>query len=169
MRLRNIETLSSSSKTALLKSIANDISAVFIYISKQSEAGNLSTKHTAPIDNVIRLIKGTEVSQRRMLERRVLRYERQASRLRAERRWIRGEFMKVVKRAEAVSERWREKVGKLSGDLDGTRRDLSLARREYELLKEKAKAEVEVDRGEGKKNGDEACESQAEVAAEDEE
>lgn len=91
------------------------------------------------------------------------------SRLRAERRWIRGEFMKVVKRAGAVSERWREKVGKLSGDLDGTRRDLSLARREYELLKEKAKAEVEVDRGEGEKNGVEACESQAEVAAEDEE
>ena len=134
MRLRNIQTLSSPAKTTLLQSIANDISATFIYLAKHAEANTLSPQHTAPINDVIAIIKDTAVSQRRMLERRMARYERRTRRLRAERKWAQREFGRVVRRAEMVHSRWKGTVGRLREGLERVSRELVVVREEYALL-----------------------------------
>ncbi|KAF7114546.1 hypothetical protein CNMCM5793_009191 [Aspergillus hiratsukae] len=108
--LQTLPTLSNTSKHTLLNTIATDITATFICISKHLETGTLRNEHTAPIDRIIDIIQGTEVSHRRMLERKVKRYARLARRLKREREWMRREFGEVVKRAEAVNGRWRERV-----------------------------------------------------------
>ncbi|RHZ56385.1 hypothetical protein CDV55_101855 [Aspergillus turcosus] len=122
--LQTLPKLNNTSKRTLLNSIATDITATFIYISKHLENGTLSDEHTAPIDRVIDIIKGTEVSHRRMLERKVKRYTRLARRLKREREWIRREFGELVKRAEAVNARWRERVRDLEGVNKAMRREL---------------------------------------------
>ncbi|KAL2009662.1 hypothetical protein VTN00DRAFT_5469 [Thermoascus crustaceus] len=162
MRLTDIDTLSSALKTDLLRSIATDISATFIYIAKQAEAGNLSTIHTAPINSIIRIIKDTEVAQRRALERKVRRYERQARRLREKRKMVKSGLGQVVKKAEEVLGGYRGRVEGLKGELRGVRRELELVREKYELLKERVERgkrgeEDKQDDGEGeqiRKDGD---------------
>lgn len=127
MRLDNLEKRSSLSKTKLMCSIADDMCATFQCIAKHAEAGNLTARHTEPLDQVIRIIRDTEVSQRHRLER-------QARRLRLERRWMRREFRKVVKSAEQVSQAWEKRVAVLQG----TVRELH-----YEVARVKVRGEAE--------------------------
>lgn len=144
MRLRNIQTLSSPAKTALLQSIANDISATFIYLAKQAEANTLNPEHTAPIDDVIAIIKDTTASQRRTLERRMARYERRTKRLRAERKWAQREFGRVVQKAEMVHGRWKETVDRLREGMERMRRELVLAREECALLQQAGRKSEQI-------------------------
>jgi hypothetical protein len=127
--LQTLPTLPNTSKHTLLSSIATDITSTFICISKALETGTLSPEHTAPIDRIIDIIQGTEVSHRRMLERKVERYARLARRLKRERDWIRREFGEVVKTAEAVNARWRERVRDLEGGNMAMRREVVRAGR----------------------------------------
>lgn len=122
--LQTLPNLDNTSKRTLLSTIATDITATFICISKHLENGTLSDEHTGPIESIIDIIKGTEVSHRRMLERKVKRYTRLARRLKREREWIRREFGEVVKRAEAVNARWRERVRDLEVVNKAMRREL---------------------------------------------
>ena len=144
MRLRNIQTLSSPAKTALLQSIANDISATFIYLAKQAEANTLNPEHTAPINDVIAIIKDTTASQRRTLERRMARYERRTKRLRAERKWAQWEFRRVVQKAEMVHGRWKGTVGRLREGMERMRRELVLAREECALLQQAGRKSEQI-------------------------
>ncbi|GFF44027.1 hypothetical protein IFM58399_07146 [Aspergillus lentulus] len=123
-RLQTLPNLDSSSKRTLLCSIATDITATFICISKHIENGTLSDEHTASIESVIDIIKGTETSQRRMLERKVKRYARLARRLKSEREWMRREFGELVKRADAVNLRWSKRVRDLEVVNKAMRREL---------------------------------------------
>jgi hypothetical protein len=129
-RLQTLPDLDSSSKRTLLCSIATDITATFICISKHIENGTLSDEHTASIESVIDIIKGTEVSYRRMLERKVKRYARLARRLKSEREWMRGEFGEVVKQADAVNLRWRKRVRDLEVVNKAMRRELRVKGRQ---------------------------------------
>lgn len=169
MRLTNIDTLSSALKTDLLHSIATDISATFIYIAKQAEAGNLSTVHTAPINSIIRVIRDTEVAQRRALERKVRRYERQARRLREKRKMVKSELGQVVRKAEEVLGGCRGRVEGLKGELSGVRRELELVREKYELLRARVEKERtgEEDKQEGDHEG-EQVQTDGDVDANDE-
>lgn len=135
MRLTHIDTLSSRSKTSLIKSIATDISATFIYIAKQAEAGNLSAIHTGPINDVIGTIKDTEVAHREALERKLARYKRVERRLRRERKWMKRELMGLTKKADAVVEDWKTRVHGASKELEETRRELEFVGEKYALLK----------------------------------
>lgn len=130
LRLTNITTLPSLQKTALISSIANDIKATFIYIAKQSEAGNLNPHNTAPLDDVVATIRDTAVSERRMLEKKLEKAERRVRRLRKEQKWMQKEFGEVVKRAEVVSGKWKEKVERLRGRVEGLQRDLASGRKD---------------------------------------
>ncbi|GIK05951.1 hypothetical protein Aspvir_010067 [Aspergillus viridinutans] len=123
-RLQTLPDLDSSSKRTLLCSIATDITATFICISKHIENGTLSDEHTASIESIIDIIKGTEASQRRMLERKVKRYTRLARRLKSQREWMRREFGELVKRADAVNLRWRKRVRDLEVVNKAMRREL---------------------------------------------
>ncbi|GAD99342.1 conserved hypothetical protein [Paecilomyces variotii No. 5] len=128
MRLTNIDTLPSRSKTSLINSIATDISATFIYIAKQAEAGNLSTIHTGPINDIIGTIKDTEVAHREALERKLARYKKTERRLRRERKWMRRELMGLTKKTEEVVEDLKLKV-------HGASKELKFVREKYALLK----------------------------------
>ncbi|KAL1877806.1 hypothetical protein Plec18167_004775 [Paecilomyces lecythidis] len=135
MRLTNIDTLPSRSKTSLINSIATDISATFIYIAKQAEAGNLSTIHTGPINDVIGIIKDTEVAHREALERKLARYKRVERRLRRERKWMRRELMGLTKKAREVVEDLKLKVHGVSEELGEAREELELVRERYAFTK----------------------------------
>ncbi|EAW06986.1 uncharacterized protein ACLA_086880 [Aspergillus clavatus NRRL 1] len=134
-RLHNLTTLNTPSKQILLRSIADDITAVFIRISKHIEKGTLGAEHTAPINDVIEIITGTEVSQRRRLEQRVRRYAVLARRLKGEREWVRREFGALVERVERVSGVWRERVLALREVNRGMRREMGRMRGEWEMVK----------------------------------
>ncbi|THC88301.1 hypothetical protein EYZ11_012255 [Aspergillus tanneri] len=122
MRLQDIESLSPASKSATIRSIANDISSVFIRIYKLVDRGILSSKHTAPIDEVIQIITRVEGSHRRMLGRTIRRYQRRAKQWRREKRWMRRQFGEFVKRSDAMHGRWKKRVEKLNKELAYTKR-----------------------------------------------
>ncbi|CAL5874292.1 uncharacterized protein PFLUO_LOCUS8582 [Penicillium psychrofluorescens] len=127
LRLEGLEQRSSPEKSELLHSIADDMSATLMCIAQHTEEGTLSTRHIEPIDRVIRIIRDTEVSQRRRLERRVRR-------LRGMRRWLRHEFRKMVKRAELVSRAWKNKTATLKGNLQALQGEVTVMKRQCEML-----------------------------------
>lgn len=128
LRLTNITTLPPSQRTALITSIANDIKATFIYIAKQSEAGNLDPHNTVPLDEVVATIRDTAVSERRMLEKKLEKAKRRVRKLRREQKWVQKEFGEVVKRVEVVSGKWKEKVERLQGRMEGLQREVASGR-----------------------------------------
>lgn len=136
LTLTPLQSLPPSQKTALLASIANDIKSTLIYIAKQSEAGNLDTTHTAPLNDLVATIKNTAVRERRVLERRLERAERRVRRLRGEREWMRREFGGVVRRVGVVGGRWRERVRGLRKVVEGLRGELEGRKREVVKGKE---------------------------------
>ncbi|OJJ82652.1 uncharacterized protein ASPGLDRAFT_1494480 [Aspergillus glaucus CBS 516.65] len=129
LRLTNITTLPPSQKAALISSIANDIKATFIYIAKQSEAGNLGPHNTAPLDDVVATIRDTAVSERRMLEKKLEKTERRVRMLKREQKWMQKEFGEVMKRVEMVSGKWKEKIERLRGRVEGLQRELASGRK----------------------------------------
>ncbi|KAB8069387.1 hypothetical protein BDV29DRAFT_161470 [Aspergillus leporis] len=135
MRLQNLEALSSASKSALLRSIANDISAVFICISKQLSHGTLSAKHTRPIHDFIKSIKKTELSGHVRLQRKVERHRQRERRWRAERKQVRKEIRDLMRHSEEICGRWKERLGKARGNINDATKELVVLRWKNELSK----------------------------------
>ncbi|KAL1981998.1 hypothetical protein VTN96DRAFT_1964 [Rasamsonia emersonii] len=134
LRLSNIERLSPDQKTELVRSVANDITAVFIYIARQAEAGNLTTANTEPINDVISVIRDTEVKHRQKLEDKLARYERAAQRRRRERRWLRVELGRVIRRTKVAAASWKTKTDELTARLAEAQKRLAFVQEKYELL-----------------------------------
>lgn len=147
LRLTNIASLPSSQKTALISSIANDMKATFIYIAKQSEVGNLDSHNTAPLDNVVAIIRDTAVSERRLVEKRLEKAERRVRNLKREQKWMQEEVGKIVKSVDVVSRKWKEKVERLRGRVEGLQRELVSGR---EGTVEQREETIEQNEGEDK-------------------
>jgi hypothetical protein len=98
LRLSDINNLLSDQKTELINSVANDIAAAFIYIHRQAKAGNLTTTNTEPLENVIGIIRGTDVKYRRHLERKAERYKIAARRQRKQISHQGKELLRIISR-----------------------------------------------------------------------
>lgn len=140
MRLQNIEQLTPASKTQLLSSISNDICALLMCIGQHVEAGNLSQKNTEPLDEVIKMIRDTEVGYRRSLERGVRRLQRQ-------KRWMRREYRGVVRGAETLGRMYRGRVQVLRERVGGMRAEMEMLRMRMEKKDKEKELEME---GKGK-------------------
>ncbi|KAB8234290.1 uncharacterized protein BDW43DRAFT_310318 [Aspergillus alliaceus] len=133
MRLRNLVGLSSTSKTALLRSIADDIRAAFISISKQLSRGTLRTKHTDPIHDLIASIKSTESPECQRMQQELERYRQRERRWRVERKWMRRKVKGLVRHSEEIHRRWKDQLWRAKGDFDDAARELTVLRWRYEL------------------------------------
>ncbi|KAE8422804.1 hypothetical protein BDV36DRAFT_290974 [Aspergillus pseudocaelatus] len=141
MRLQNLEGLSSVSKSSLLRTIADDISAAFICISKQLSCGTLSARHTRPIHDFITSIKNTERLEQRRLQQDLERYRQRERRWRAERKWMRRKVEGLVKHSEVAYREWKERLERVSGNFDGATRELAALRWKYELSRSRVERE----------------------------
>lgn len=96
LRLEGLEFMSPQAKSRLMDSIAADISAIFISIKQHVESGILQDIQTRVIDEVIKLIRDTDVNCRRGLMRRVRHLHR-------DRKWIHARHMKLTRRSHRLS------------------------------------------------------------------
>ncbi|KAJ5308636.1 hypothetical protein PENANT_c053G02920 [Penicillium antarcticum] len=126
-RLENLENQTSQTKKELMNSIAQDICATFTCIAKHAEAGNLEDQHTDVIDNVIKMIRGTDVRTRHRLEMR----ER---RLRRERNWLRMKHLKMSRDVNDLSGLYRKKMRDFNAALRKRNGEIEQLRAERELL-----------------------------------
>ncbi|KAF7590684.1 hypothetical protein BBP40_002519 [Aspergillus hancockii] len=133
MRLQNLETLSSASKSTLLRSITDDMSAVFICISKQLSHGTLSAKHTHPLHDFIKSISKAETSEYLRLQRKVERYRQRERQWKAERKWMRREVRDLVKHSEEIHGRWKERLARVGGKMSDATRELAVLRWKHGL------------------------------------
>ncbi|KJJ29549.1 hypothetical protein AFLA70_19g004260 [Aspergillus flavus AF70] len=147
MRLQNVEGLSSVSKSALLRSIADDISAVFICISKQLSCGTLNARHTRPIHDFITSIRCTERLEQQRLQQDLERYRQRERRWRAERKWMCRKVEGLVKHSEVIHNQWKERLNKAKGNFEGATRELAALRWGYELSRSQAVKEKLLGRG----------------------
>ncbi|KAL2821395.1 hypothetical protein BDW59DRAFT_164130 [Aspergillus cavernicola] len=108
--LRDISSLSSPAKTALMDTIAQEMTTIIITISKEIQRGTLKAQHTAPFNLFIRTIQRDETAQQRKLERKLARYQRRGRRWRAERQWIRRDLAGMVRQMEILHGRWKKRV-----------------------------------------------------------
>ncbi|PIG78990.1 hypothetical protein AARAC_003570 [Aspergillus arachidicola] len=141
MRLQNVEGLSSVTKSALLRSIADDISAAFICISKQLSCGTLSARHTRPIHDFIASVRNTERLEQQRLQQDLERYRQRERRWRAERKWMRRKVEGLVKHSEGIHKQWKERLERAKGNFDDATRELAALRWRYELSRSKAEKE----------------------------
>lgn len=156
MRLNGIEHKSQKAKTELLHSISDDLRALLMCIGQHVEAGNLDAKSTAPLDEVIGMIRDTGIGYRRSLERRLRRSRKQ-------KRWLQREYRGVVRSTEALARAYKAKVQTLKNVVRGLRMDAAeleielersrLGKREkVDTAEEDRKAYAEV-KGMGEKEG----------------
>lgn len=108
MRLQGIENMSHAAKAELLRSISNDLRALLMCIGQHVESASLDSQTTAPLDEVITIIRDTEAGYRRSLEREL----RQS---RKEERWMRREYRGVVRSMGVLARAYRAKVLALKG------------------------------------------------------
>ncbi|OGM42756.1 hypothetical protein ABOM_008172 [Aspergillus bombycis] len=147
MRLQNLDSLSSVSKSALLRSIADDISAAFICISKQLSCGRLSARHTKPIHDFVTSVKNTERLEQQRLQRDLERYRQRERRWRAERKWMHRKVEGLVKHSEEIHKQWQVRLARVKGNFDGAKRRLAAQRWKYELSRSQAEREKLLGRG----------------------
>jgi hypothetical protein len=128
-RLDNLERKSSEAKGKVLQSIAQDICDTFMIIARYTEAGVLQDKHTRTIDNVIMIIRDTDVKQRRFLEKtnRQLRKERYRAHQRLER---------LTSIGDALGCDAKRKVERLKNELREARGEIAQLQAERDLLRE---------------------------------
>ncbi|RDW65795.1 uncharacterized protein DSM5745_09534 [Aspergillus mulundensis] len=107
--LRNLPSLTSDQRTALIDSIAKKMTTTMITVSQEIENGNLDADNTAPMHKFIRVILRHDRAHQRKLERKVERYQRRARLWRAERRRIQSEFAEIV---QVLREALMEKTSK---------------------------------------------------------
>lgn len=128
MRLNGIEYMSQKGKTKLLRSISDDLRALLMCIGQHVDAGNLDAKTTAPLDEVIRMIRDTEIGYRRSLERGLRRSRKQ-------KRWLRREYRGVVRSTEALARAYKTKVQVLKDEARGLRVQIEGLEDELEMLR----------------------------------
>ncbi|KAE8351202.1 hypothetical protein BDV28DRAFT_150207 [Aspergillus coremiiformis] len=138
MRLQNLERLSSAAKSALLRSIADDLTSTFICISKELSRGTLSATHTDPIHDLITSIKNTEWPEHQRMQQE-LEYRQRERRWRAERKWMRRKVEGLVKHSEEIHGQLTERLAKVRGDFDDATRELAELRWRHELCRSQAK------------------------------
>ncbi|KAE8151774.1 hypothetical protein BDV25DRAFT_86384 [Aspergillus avenaceus] len=126
-RLANIDTLSPAGKYALLKSIADDISATFIDISKHISRGTLDVDHTAAIHDLIDSIRRSEPESQRLQQVRK-HHRRREKQWEAEKKWMFNEYKELVKRSEELHELWKKRVGNGTRDFKHAMKRLSIGR-----------------------------------------
>ncbi|OJJ02598.1 hypothetical protein ASPVEDRAFT_116754, partial [Aspergillus versicolor CBS 583.65] len=93
--IRELSTLTSDQKTAVIDAAARDMTTAMIRISQEINRGTLNPDNTAPLHNFIRTIQRHERAQLRKLERKIAGYQRRARIWRAERRRIRDNIAEV--------------------------------------------------------------------------
>jgi hypothetical protein len=140
LRLENLEAQTSKTKRELMHSIAQDICATFTCIAKHAEAGNLEDQHTDVIDNVIKIIRDTDVKSRHRLDKRWRR-------LRKERDWLRIKHRKMGREIDEFSLLYRKKVGDLTVALRERNHEVEQLRAERELLLAKIHEDSVLARG----------------------
>lgn len=128
MRLNGIEYMSQKEKAKLLRSISDDLRALLMCIGQHVDAGNLDAKTTAPLDEVIRMIRDTEIGYRRSLERGLRRAGKQ-------KRWLRREYRRVVRNTEALARAYKIKVQVLKDEVRGLRVQIEGLEDELEMLR----------------------------------
>lgn len=64
-----------------------------------------------------------------MLEKKLEKAERRVRMLKREQKWMQKEFGEVVKRVEMVSGKWKEKIERLRGRVEGLQRELASGRK----------------------------------------
>lgn len=130
-------------KTALLRSISDDLRALLMCIGQHVDAGNLDAKNTAPMDEVIRMIRDTEVGYRHSLERELRRSRKQ-------KRWMRKEYRGVVMGSEVLGRTYRSKVQALRGVIRGLRVEVDRLESELENLRLRDRKGVQGEDTKGK-------------------
>ncbi|KAJ5884680.1 hypothetical protein N7495_009190 [Penicillium taxi] len=106
IRLEGLERWTSDKKTEVLQSISDDIRATFMCITNHIRVGTLSPAHTKPLEEVIDIIRDSNMNHRRKLERRI-------KRLRKQNQWIQKEYRRVVQTADTVARTYNGRVQKL--------------------------------------------------------
>lgn len=149
MRLQGIENKNPAAKVELLRSISNDLRALLMCIGQHVESGTLDSQTTAPLDEVITMIRDTEMGYRRTLEQALRRS-------RNEKRWMRREYRGVVRGAEVLARAYRAKVLTLEGVVRGLRMELAVVKAERGILQTEKEVvenagEEERDAGAGSK------------------
>ncbi|KAE8379084.1 hypothetical protein BDV26DRAFT_176334 [Aspergillus bertholletiae] len=133
MRLQNLECLSSASKSTLLQSVADDISAAFICISKQLSCGTLSARHTRPMLDFITSIRNTGRLEQQRLQQELERQRQRERQWRVERKWMRRKVEGLVERSEVIHKQWKGRLERVKGNFEDATRDLAALRWKYEL------------------------------------
>lgn len=64
-----------------------------------------------------------------MLEKKLEKAERRVRMLKREQKWMQKEFGEVVKSVEMVSGKWKEKIERLRGRVEGLQRELASGRK----------------------------------------
>ncbi|KAI9368515.1 hypothetical protein BJX61DRAFT_546470 [Aspergillus egyptiacus] len=114
----SLSSLPSSAKTALIATIAQEMTTTIITVSREIQRGTLTPQHTAPLHNFLRTIQRHEVAAQQKLERRLARYQRRARRCREERRRIRREVAEMVRRMEILHRCWKRRVEEMEIEMD---------------------------------------------------
>ena len=134
--------MSHAAKAELLRSISNDLRALLMCIGQPVESGSLDSQTTAPLDEVITIIRDTEGGYRRSLEREL----RQS---RKEERWMRREYRGVVRSMGVLARAYRAKVLALKGVIRELRMEMADLKAERGVLQT-----AEVVENAGEEGGD---------------
>ncbi|KAL3472167.1 hypothetical protein BJX99DRAFT_262581 [Aspergillus californicus] len=113
MSLQDIASLTSSEKTALMHSVAQQMSNTFVAISEAIQRHLLTPENTAPLHGVIETVNGHGENRIRKLERSLVRYRRRAKgakRWRAERRAILEDIEGLVRQIKELQQAWKKRV-----------------------------------------------------------
>lgn len=157
LRLANLESQAPQIKSELMQSIAEDISATFILVSRHVAAGTLEHRQTDILDNVIRTIRDTDLGRRKLLER-------ETRRLRKERNWLRKRHSTMAGEMDALATGYNKKMQELRTLLRETRGEVVRLQKERELLLNCVQMKgVDISKAHGKEGGVDAEEASAKL------
>lgn len=97
LSLTGLEHMSDTEKASRIKEVADDIIASIIYVAKQSEAGNLTSSHMAPIHYIIDQICGIVEGQTQRLIRELEKQDRIIEKMKRQHRRDIEELMRCAK------------------------------------------------------------------------
>lgn len=126
-RLEGLADRSPTEKTELLTSIADDIQATLWCISRHLEVGNLTSKNTKPIEDMIRVVHGPETKKRRRLKRKMRQLQRSNDLVLQEQR-------ELLDATDGVLSMYKNKVETYRQDMRRLREGLKTVEAERDLL-----------------------------------
>lgn len=128
MRLQGLEHRSTTEKTEVLTSIADDMQATLWCISRHLQSGNLTGKNTRPIDNMLRILHGPEHKKRRRLKRKIRRLQEQSDWVRQEQRKLLDATDQVVNMYKAKTETHRQRMRRLREEFESLKAERDFLR-----------------------------------------